>query len=107
MRIAKLLPVTILAGVLTLPFTAPILCTIVNPTMSVGEMAARHGTVAVDDPASGVLCDFAECATAPVAPTVNLADVPDERVAVSLDVTGPAQSVFGDPRPPLTPPPQA
>ena len=107
MRIAKLLPVTILAGVLTLPFTAPILCTIVNPTMSVGEMAARHGTVAVDDPAAGVLCNFGQCATAPVAPTVDLVHVPNERTVVSVDVAGPARSVMGNPRSPLTPPPQA
>ncbi len=107
MRVARLLPVTILAGVLTLPYAAPMVCTVVNPTMTVGDMAARHGSVAVGDPAAGVMCNFAECATAPVAPTVDLADVPDERTVVSVEVTGPARSVVGDPGPPLTPPPQA
>ncbi len=107
MSITRMVPVVFVASVLALPYAAPALCTVVNPTMSMEEMAAHHGANSVDDQGARVRCNFADCATALVAPPVSIAGVFGTSAVTPDDFVVPAQSVVGDPRSPLTPPPQA
>ncbi len=108
MTILRVAIVSLLAASAGLPYAAPAVCAAFRPDMAGPHAMATHDAARVAaQGSSATACDFAECATAPVAPVTMLpvsdVVVPTVELARSFPTVGPDI----DPTAPLTPPPIA